>query len=112
MHLATGPCGQLEERTQGNCGAWKKLATAGRKTTHHAGVAQHKGQIVKKNQTRNNIARGALRGWTFWKKRRVNLEGSTGVRDPSTRRQLHLGNEDSRPNLQEDLQTGNFYLYN
>jgi hypothetical protein len=69
------------------------LDATGRKTTYCAGVAQHKGHIVKKNQTRNNIARGALRGWMFGKKCRVNLEGSTGVRDPSTRQQLHLGNE-------------------
>jgi hypothetical protein len=55
QHLAIGRCRQTKKRTQGNGGSWKKLAT-----THHAGVAQHKGhghtgptveQRRRKNQT-------------------------------------------------------------
>jgi hypothetical protein len=38
-HLAVGQHGQPRERTQGYCGSWMKLAAAGRKMTHHAGVA-------------------------------------------------------------------------
>jgi hypothetical protein len=32
-------------------GSWRKLAATCRGTTHHAGVARHKGHIVGKNQT-------------------------------------------------------------
>jgi hypothetical protein len=69
------------------------MATAGRKTTRPAGMARHEEHVARKNETRNNIARGALRGRTFRKKHWVNLEGSTGVRDPSTRWRLHPENE-------------------
>jgi hypothetical protein len=41
-HLATGHHGQPKERTQGNCGSQKKLATASMTTTHHIRVARCK----------------------------------------------------------------------
>jgi hypothetical protein len=57
----------------------------------------HEGPSVKqgrwKDQTRNKFANGTQKGWTFRKKHRVDPEGSTGVKDPSTRRQLRLKNE-------------------
>jgi hypothetical protein len=65
------------------------LAVACRKVSRRARVAWRKGYI-KKNQTRNNIARGAPRGQMFGKRHWVDLEGSTGVKDPGTRRQLYL----------------------
>jgi hypothetical protein len=61
--------------------------------TRGAGVARRKGHIAGKNQTRNNVARGVLRGRTFGKRLRVDPEGSTGVRNLRTIRRLHLGNE-------------------
>jgi hypothetical protein len=44
---------KLEEGTWGNCGSWKKLATAHRGMTCHTGVAGHKVQVIRKNQTRD-----------------------------------------------------------
>jgi hypothetical protein len=78
-NLAAGQCRKPEELTQGDCGFWRKLAATCRKVSHHA---WHKGYIVKKNQARNNVARGAPRGQTFGKRHEVDLEGSTGVKDP------------------------------
>jgi hypothetical protein len=51
--------------TQGNCGPRKELATAGRRMTHRAKVAQFKGNIVKNNRTRDNVVQGILKGWTL-----------------------------------------------
>jgi hypothetical protein len=41
-----------EERTQGNCGSQKKLASSGREMTHRAGVAWRKVHVFRKNRTR------------------------------------------------------------
>jgi hypothetical protein len=54
------------------------------------GLKHKEGYIVKKNQTRNNFARGAQRGQTFGEGRRMDPESSTGVKDSSIRRRLHL----------------------
>jgi hypothetical protein len=61
--------------------------------TRGAGVARSKGHIVGKDQTRNNVARGALRGRMFGRRLQVDAEGNTGVKDRRTKRRLHLGNE-------------------
>lgn len=73
-------------------GARRNVATQG-KMTRRAGVAWRKGHIIGKNQTRRNIARGALTGLTFGKRLQVDLEVSTGVKDQHTRWQLQLENE-------------------
>jgi hypothetical protein len=41
--LAIGCCRQPKKQTQGNAGSWKKLATAQRDITHHAGVTRRTG---------------------------------------------------------------------
>jgi hypothetical protein len=46
-----------------------------------------------KGQTGNNVTRGAPREWTPGKRRWVDPECSTGIKDPGARRQLHLRNE-------------------
>jgi hypothetical protein len=51
------------------------------------------GDFVRNGQTGNNVARGAPREQTPGKRRQVDLEGSTGIKDPGTRRQLCLRNE-------------------
>jgi hypothetical protein len=58
------------------------LAVAYRKVSCCARVAWPKGYIIKKNQARNNVTSGALRGQTFGKRCQGDLEGSTGVKDP------------------------------
>jgi hypothetical protein len=47
-HLAIRCCGQPKKRTQGNDGSRKKLATACRRVTHHAGMIWHKGHCHKR----------------------------------------------------------------
>jgi hypothetical protein len=59
QHLVEKGRQESKARTQENCGSQKKLVAARRGTTHHAGVAWSKGHIVGKNQTRDNIVRGA-----------------------------------------------------
>jgi hypothetical protein len=83
-HLAEKCCQESKEWTRGNCGSQKKLDATLRGTTRHTGVAPRKGHIIRKNQTRNNVTRGVLRGRTFGKKHQMNLEGSTGIKDPDT----------------------------
>jgi hypothetical protein len=89
-------------RTLEKCGRRKEFAAAGIRTTHCAKVAWRKersqdGPSVeqgrRKEQARNKFASGTRKGWTFGKRRRVDPEGSTGVKDPSTRRQMLLKNE-------------------
>jgi hypothetical protein len=81
---AAGRHGEPRELTRGDCGSRRILAAACRKVSCHATVAQHRrhafkkeqtqnqdgyqkkcvaaqGHITGKNQTRNNIGRGALR---------------------------------------------------
>jgi hypothetical protein len=89
-------------QTQRNCGSWKKLTLTSIRMTCCAKMAPHKersheGPLVKqgrqKKQTRNKFTSGTRKGWTFRKRRRVDLEGSTGVNDPNTRRHWRLKNE-------------------
>jgi hypothetical protein len=79
------------------CGRRKQSAAARIRTTLCAKVARRKQrsqggpsvqQVRRKNQTRSKFASGTLKGWEFGKKGRVDLEGSTGVKDPITRRRL------------------------
>jgi hypothetical protein len=46
-HLAVGCHQQSKKCTQGDDGSWKKLVAARRQTTHHAGMAWHKGHNHK-----------------------------------------------------------------
>jgi hypothetical protein len=60
------------------------------KERNHEGPSVEQGR--RKDKTRNKFTIGTRKGWTFGKRRRVDPEGSTGVKDPSTRRQLQLKN--------------------
>jgi hypothetical protein len=88
-NLAAGCHGKSKELTRRDCGSRRKLAAACRKGSCRTRVTWCNGYLIKKNQTRKNIARGAPRGQTFGKRHWVDPEGSTGVRDPGTRQQLH-----------------------
>jgi hypothetical protein len=89
-------------RTLEKCGWRKEFAAAEIRTTHRAKVAWHKersheGRSVEQgrrnNKARNKFTSGTRKGWTFGKRRRVDPEDSTGMKDPSARRQLRLKNE-------------------
>jgi hypothetical protein len=60
-NLATECHQKPKERTRGKCGFRKKLTIARRRMTHCAGVAWRKGN-VRKDQTRNQVEQGALKG--------------------------------------------------
>jgi hypothetical protein len=88
--------------TQGNCGPLKEFSPTGIRTTRCAKVARpkrrsYKGPSVeqgrRKNETRNKFTNGNRRGRKFGKRSRVDPEGSTGVKDPNTRRHRRLKNE-------------------
>jgi hypothetical protein len=81
---------KLKERTQGNCGSWKKLTVAGRKMTHHTGVAWHKRNVVRTSQTRNQVKRGALKGRKDRKRLWRGPECKIGMKNVGTRLQLCL----------------------
>jgi hypothetical protein len=76
--LAVGRPGRPQERTRGNYGSRKKLVVAGRKMTPRAGVARRKVHIIRKNQTREKVARRTCKGRTnekrLWKARNAKLE--------------------------------------
>jgi hypothetical protein len=73
-----GRHGQPKERTWGNCGSQKKLATAGRKMARHARVARRKVH-VRKNQTRGKAERGTLKRWTFGRRQQVHVKDEKTV---------------------------------
>jgi hypothetical protein len=86
------------------CGQRKEFAATGIRTTRCAKVARHKErtdeepsveQGRRKEQTRIKFVSGTRKEWTFRKRRRVDPECSTGVKDPSTVRQLRLKNEET-----------------
>jgi hypothetical protein len=95
--------------TQENCGPLKEFSAKGvlpyqNKDTHRAKVAWHKERSHEetsdeqgrwKVQTRNKFTNGNRKGWTFGKRHRVDPEGSTGMKDPNTRRHRRLKNENT-----------------
>lgn len=70
-----------KEQTWQNCESWKKLAAASRKMASHKAAARCKGHIVRKNQTRNNIARGAQKRWTIRRRHQMKSECKSGIKD-------------------------------
>jgi hypothetical protein len=93
---ATGSRRKPKERPRGNCGSRKKLSAAGRKMTRRAGVARRKEHVVRKNQTRNNVARGAPRGRTFGRRRQPKPERKNWIRYRGLRQQLRSKKEFSQ----------------
>jgi hypothetical protein len=53
------------------------------------GVARRKGN-VRKNETRDNVVQGNLRGRTLGRRHQPKPECKIGMKDPGTRQQLHL----------------------
>jgi hypothetical protein len=89
-------------RTLEKCGRRKGFAAAGIRTTRCAKVARHMGrshegpsveQGRRKDQTKIKFATGTRQGWTFERTLQVDPEGSTGGKDPNTRRQLRLSDQ-------------------
>jgi hypothetical protein len=79
-----------EEHLQRNYG-WRQELAADSKMPCRAGVARRRGDFVRKNRIRNDVARRASRERATEKRRRVNPEGSKEIKDPGilgTRRQL------------------------
>jgi hypothetical protein len=66
------------------------LAKSGKKRTCRAGMARCNEHILRKSQASNNVARAAPRGRTFGTRRRVNPQGSTGIKDPGITLKLRL----------------------
>jgi hypothetical protein len=90
-HLAVGRRRQLKKRTQGDGGSRKKLAAACRGMTCRAIPALRKGR--HQGPGRDNVARGAPKGQTLYRRRRTHQEGSNGIRDEGLKKQLRLGSE-------------------
>jgi hypothetical protein len=85
-HLASRRSGQMKKRTQGSGGSRKKLAAACRGMTRSAIPGKRKGQS-RQVQGQDNVARGASKGRTFRKRCRPKPEGSTGIRNRSSRQE-------------------------
>jgi hypothetical protein len=66
-------------QTQGNCGPWKELATAGRMMTQSTKVVQHRGHN-RKRYDQDNVAQENWKGRTF-RKRRKGPERNNDIRD-------------------------------
>jgi hypothetical protein len=75
-YLAAGCRRKLKDWTQDNGGYWKKLAAVHRKMTRRAGVAQCKGHIIRKNQTRDKVASGTWKGRMLGRRHLMNLEAA------------------------------------
>jgi hypothetical protein len=73
--------------TAGNCEFRKKLAIACRRITCRAGRA------LRKGHGKFTVVQGTLKRRTLGRRHRVNLEGSTGIRDQGLKKQLHIGSE-------------------
>jgi hypothetical protein len=52
-------------------GSRRKLAASGIEKTRHAEVARHKGNVVGKNGTRDNVVRGTSKGRTLGRRQRA-----------------------------------------
>jgi hypothetical protein len=50
-----GAMGSQKKGLRGNCGFWRKLAAACRGMTRHAGMGQHKRNIIRKIWTRDKL---------------------------------------------------------
>jgi hypothetical protein len=99
QHLDIKWGSQPKKWIQGNGGSQQKLAAAHRQMIRHAGVAQHKGhghtgltveQRQQKKWTRENVARGTLKRWTFGKRQQRKQEGINEIRNQGSRQEPHL----------------------
>jgi hypothetical protein len=91
----------MEEGTRGNCGSRKKLATAGRKMTHHTGVAWRKVHVIRKNQTKDKAGQGTSKRRMFGRRHQPKPERKSGIKDRGTRWQLHLKNKKTADRIVE-----------
>jgi hypothetical protein len=89
-NLAAEHSSQPEERTWGNCGARKALATAGRKMTSRTGGARRNGNFVRKHSTRDTVEQETRKVRMEEKRRWKGPECKTLIKDPGTRRQLRF----------------------
>jgi hypothetical protein len=69
-----------ERRHKPKDGSWRKLAATRRGTTHRAGVARHKGHIVRKNQTRDKAGQGTLIRQMFGRRCQPKPESKSGIK--------------------------------
>jgi hypothetical protein len=79
--LAAGCHWNSKEQSWGNCGSWKKFATARKGMTCCGGMARCKVHVVRKSQTRNKAGRGTSRGWMFRRRHHPKQEHKNGIRN-------------------------------
>jgi hypothetical protein len=78
--------------TQGNCELRSTLTAAGIMMTCRAGVAWLREMFVRKDRTKSQAEQETMKGRKdggLWN----GLKCNSGIKDPRTRQQLHLGNE-------------------
>jgi hypothetical protein len=63
--------------------------------TCHAGVAQHNGNAVRKNQTRYNVEQGARKERTFGKRQCTKPKDSHDIKNRDVKEQLCLRSKKS-----------------
>jgi hypothetical protein len=61
-NLTMGRRQKPKGRIQASCESQKRLIIAGRKMTRHARVAWHREDVIRKDQTRKQVERGASKG--------------------------------------------------
>jgi hypothetical protein len=83
-HLAAGRRRQLQKRAHGDDESQKKLAAVRRGIVARCIGRGHTGPTVergrRKTRTRDNVARGTSKGWTFEKRHPVQPECNSGIR--------------------------------
>jgi hypothetical protein len=110
--LAAGRRGDPKELTREICGSRKELATAGRKMTRRAGVAQREGNFIREYSTKDNVApRTGKDGRRI--RPRINLlevprkDGHSEAGTEISRSSYILGAKGNHRNQQEDNRAGN-----
>jgi hypothetical protein len=117
--LTAGRSGEPKELNRGYCGSRKRVATASRRTSHHARVARRKRNSFTKigtlemcgrlngrsqegpsveqgqrnNRTRNTFARGTRILCMLWRRELIRKKDTNGTENRDFKEQRHLGNE-------------------
>jgi hypothetical protein len=82
--------------------------------TRRAGVARHRERRHteptvelrrRKTRTRDNVAKGTLKGWTFGKRNRAQPEYNNGIRNRGIKQQLRPGSRTLNMTLETAKQT-------
>jgi hypothetical protein len=96
QNLAAGHHQKPKGRIQASCDSQKRLTIASRKMIHHARVAWHRKNVIRKDRTRKQVERGASTGQKDRKRLWRSLECKIGIKNPGTRQQLRRTREFSK----------------